>query len=94
MDGRYAASGEGYSTPDFPAVAKAYGLDAYRVERIEDLSPKMFAQDKSSLIEVRIEENTLIEPKVEKGRPINDQFPQVDAVEFDFGNRFHKYDRP
>lgn len=93
MGGRYEASGKGYSAPDFLAVAEAYGLDAHRVEKLEDLTPEMLADKKSSLIEVCIEENTLIEPKVEKGRPINDQFPQVDLSEFEFGNRFIKYDR-
>ena len=93
MDSRYEASGKGYSDPDFVAVAKAYGLDAYRVENVDDLRPEMLADGKSTLIEVNLDENTLIEPKVEKGRPINDQFPQVDDDEFEFGNRFIKYER-
>jgi len=45
------------------------------------------------LIEIVLDERTLIEPKLEMGRPINDQFPYVSNEEFDINNKFVKYTR-
>ena len=41
-----------------------------------------------------LSEHTLIEPKLEMGRPINDQFSYLPAHEYAEGNRFTPYPRP
>ena len=41
-----------------------------------------------------LSEHTLIEPKLEMGRPINDQFPYLSDEEYAEGNRFVDYPRP
>jgi acetolactate synthase-1/2/3 large subunit len=41
-----------------------------------------------------LSEHALIEPKLEMGRPINDQFPYLDQAEYSAGNRFVEYPRP
>ena len=38
--------------------------------------------------------NTLIEPKLELGRPINDQYPYVSDAEFEAANKFVRFERP
>jgi len=93
MDSRYTASQVGYSTPDFGAVAQAYGLDHQRVERLEELTPDTF-QRGAILIEIVLSDQTLIEPKLEMGRPINDQYPYLAQKEYERGNRFVDYPRP
>jgi acetolactate synthase-1/2/3 large subunit len=93
MNGRYTASQDGYSTPDFGAVARAYGLDFQRVEKMSDLTPDLFGRG-PILIEVMLSDQTLIEPKLEMGRPINDQYPYLPQDEYDSGNRFVAYPRP
>jgi len=35
----------------------------------------------------------LIEPKLEMGRPINDQYPYLQKAEYENGNRFVSYPR-
>ena len=40
-----------------------------------------------------LDENTLIEPKIEMGRPIHDQFPYVLDDEFNDSNQFVNYER-
>ena len=92
LDGRYTASAEGYSTPDFGAVARAYGLDYCRVESIDQITPELFKRG-AILIDVILSEETLIEPKLEMGRPINDQFPYLRKAEYERGNRFVDYPR-
>jgi acetolactate synthase-1/2/3 large subunit len=93
LDSRYIASHDGYSTPDFGAVAVAYGIAFQRVERLEELTPELFERG-AILIEVVLSDQTLIEPKLEMGRPINDQYPYLPQDEYERGNRFVVYPRP
>jgi acetolactate synthase I/II/III large subunit len=93
LGSRYDASRLGYSTPDFGLIAHAYGLRYVRVERLEQITPELFVGG-AIIIDVILSENTLIEPKLEMGRPINDQFPYLGAAEYAEGNRFVDYPRP
>jgi len=92
IESRYTASRDGYSAPDFEKVTKAYGLAYVRVEHIEDLTPDLFKRG-AIVIDVILSEQTLIEPKLEMGRPINDQFPYIDANAYGRANRFVEYPR-
>ncbi|MFG1466448.1 thiamine pyrophosphate-binding protein [Xanthobacter sp. DSM 24535] len=93
LGSRYTASYDGYSTPDFGKIAQAYGLDYARIERLEDLTPDLFTRG-AIVIDVILSDQTLIEPKLEMGRPINDQYPYLDAAAYARGNRFVDYPRP
>ncbi|MFN3211409.1 MAG: thiamine pyrophosphate-binding protein, partial [Roseovarius sp.] len=93
LGGRHTASQEGYSTPDFGAVARAYGLAHHRIERMDQLQAGLFVGG-PSVIEIVLSEETLIEPKLEMGRPINDQFPYLPQDAYVKGNRFVDYPRP
>jgi acetolactate synthase-1/2/3 large subunit len=93
MQGRYSASRDGLSFPDFGALAAAYGLRYARIERLEQIEPGLFTGG-PIVIDVMLSEHTLIEPKLEMGRPINDQFPYLGESEYAEGNRFVDYPRP
>ena len=93
MQGRYTASRDGLSFPDFGALAAAYGLRYARIERLDQLVPNLFAGG-PIVIDVILSEHTLIEPKLEMGRPINDQFPYLSDEDYAAGNRFVDYPRP
>ncbi|WP_315763401.1 thiamine pyrophosphate-binding protein [Bradyrhizobium sp. SZCCHNS2005] len=93
LGSRYSASQDGYSVPDFCRVAEAYGLRSARIERLDQITPDLFGGG-PIVIEVMLSEQTLIEPKLEMGRPINDQFPYLDDAEYASGNRFVEYPRP
>jgi thiamine pyrophosphate-dependent acetolactate synthase large subunit-like protein len=93
LGGRYTASRDGYSVPDLSRVAEAYGLRHIRIERLEQLTPDLFVGG-PIVIDVALSEQTLIEPKLEMGRPINDQFPYLSDAEYAAGNRFVDYPRP
>jgi acetolactate synthase-1/2/3 large subunit len=93
MQGRYTASRDGVSFPDFGALAAAYGLRYARIERLDQLVPNLFAGG-PIVIDVILSEHTLIEPKLEMGRPINDQFPYLSDEDYAAGNRFVDYPRP
>jgi acetolactate synthase-1/2/3 large subunit len=93
MQSRYTASRYGLSLPDFGALAAAYGLRYARIDRLDQLEPGLFTGG-PIVIDVILSEHTLIEPKLEMGRPINDQFPYLSDDDYAIGNRFVDYPRP
>lgn len=93
LGSRYDASRDGYTTPDFARIADAYGLAYARIEELSQIGPELFRQG-PIIIDVVLSEHTLIEPKLEMGRPINDQFPYLDGQAYAQGNRFVPYPRP
>lgn len=94
LGGRHEAAGigKGYGLPDLAKIADAYGLGYASVDRIEDIDAAMRTKG-SGIIDLQLHPNTLIEPKLEMGRPINDQFPYLGAEEFERNNRFVKFAR-
>lgn len=93
LGSRYDAADHGYSAPDFGKVAAAYGLAYARVDELGQITPDLFARG-PIVIDVMLSNQTLIEPKLEMGRPINDQFPYLSAAAYAEGNRFVDYPRP
>ena len=93
MDSRHEASGKGVGLADFSALVGAYGIDYVRVESVDALTPELFDRRKAVVIDTILGEGTLIEPKLEMGRPINDQFPYVDDAAFEAENQFVTFSR-
>lgn len=93
FNSRYEASGRGYSSPDFQAIAHAYKMGYTRIQRVEELTSDIFDDLHPAVIDVIFHENTLIEPRLEMGYPINDQFPYVSDEEFNWANRFSAHKR-
>ncbi|HTV67601.1 MAG TPA: thiamine pyrophosphate-dependent enzyme, partial [Rhizobiaceae bacterium] len=93
LGSRYTASRDGYSVPDLGRIAEAYGLRYVRIERLDQITPELF-RGGAIIIDVILSEHTLIEPKLEMGRPINDQFPYLNEAEYASGNRYVDYPRP
>jgi len=74
--GRYHASGDGYSVPDFKRVVEAYGVEHVRVESLDDV-PTTWSRS-LRVIELVIPPNAKVIPKAEGNRFIHEQFPQAD----------------
>lgn len=66
----------GYSSPDFVKLSEAYGIKSKRLDlnSIDDFD----WSDGPELIELYIEENTYVTPKLEFGKPNQDQTPLID----------------
>ena len=94
MGSRYEATGNGKGPgrPNFKLIAAAYDMDYYSIDDLNKIDDQIFKPGRR-LIEVQLDERTLIEPKLEMGRPINDQFPYVTDEEFAISNKFVKYTR-
>ena len=88
FDGRHHATGEGYSQPDFGKIVAGYGIDYYKIEKIEDLRGELFSAKGPAVIDIYLHPDTMIEPKLELGRSIEDQFPYLTDTEFNSAMKF------
>lgn len=66
----------GYTAPDFTKIAEAYGIKAKRIET--DQIDEIKWSEGPELLEVMIRENTYVVPKLEFGKPNQDQEPLLD----------------
>lgn len=85
FESRYHATGDGYSQPDFKKVTEAYGLAYRRVDKVDEISPDIFTHKGPMIIDLVLHPSTLIEPKLEMGRSIEDQFPYLSDEEYERG---------
>lgn len=69
---------EGYTVPSFEKIAYAYGLGYVGIESEEDLKREYFEGEQPTIIEVKMKENTYVFPKLEFGKPNQDQEPLLD----------------
>ena len=77
FNGRYFATGEGYSLPDFGKIANAYGIKYSSVSSMQELKNFKF-EERVEILNLKLDENSLITPKTEMDRFIHDQFPYLD----------------
>lgn len=81
FESRYAQTTEhgGYAVPNFAGIAAAYGMPYYRIDSVEHI-PCAFTESKAGIFEVDIKENTYVFPKLEFGKPNQDQEPLLDRA--------------
>lgn len=78
MNDRFQSTVVGYSAPDFKKVVSAYGIPAYRVDIAENLAAdiaRLFNTTGSAFLEVSINSNCTVTPKLGVNRPIEEQEP-------------------
>lgn len=76
----YTTEGEGYGAPDFAAVAQAYGVPACKITSLEALSACSPDPRGPALFEILLPDDTRTLPKLEFGKPNQDQTPQLDRA--------------
>ena len=78
FDSRYVQTKPegGYSAPDFSRIAEAYGIKSHRLEAENVV--KINWSEGPELTEYMIRENTYVTPKLEFGKPNQDQEPLID----------------
>ena len=82
FDGRYFATGKGYSQPNFQQIASAYGLDYIAISDEEELKDLVLPRQ-ACIVDLILPENSLITPKTEMNRFIHDQFPYINDESID-----------
>ena len=76
----------GYAVPDFSSIASAYGIKYICCEREEDIQSidkTVFESSEPIFIEVKINEDTYVFPKLEFGKPNQDQEPLLERMLYD-----------
>lgn len=70
----------GFDSPSFERVAKAYRLDYEKIEKLEEIKnlKNVLNNDKPAIIEVKLSDKTYVFPKLEFGKPNQDQEPLLD----------------
>lgn len=77
FSGRYYASGEGYSLPDFGKIATAFNIPYSKINNLNNLAT-FIIPDGPCMIDVHLPPESLITPKVEINRFLHDQFPYIE----------------
>lgn len=68
--------GHGYADPDFKGIAQAYHMPYCSIETAEDFqNTDIFETEGAALIEIKLDEETYVYPKLEYGKPNQDQEP-------------------
>ena len=82
--GRQQSTVLGYGCPDLLKIAAAYGLPVFTIstlDRAEAIIAEAFAIDGPAYIELKLEQNTVVNPKLVVNRPIEDMSPHIDRKE-------------
>lgn len=79
-------SNGGFTSPDFRKIAKAYGLRYEIVTDVEQVKglKNILIDNEPALIEVQVFEDTYVFPKLEFGKPNQDQEPLLDRHTYNY----------
>jgi len=92
LGGRYNASGKGVSIPDYKKIARAYNIQYMSVSKNSSsnkIIKKALKSKSACIIEVFIQPEQNIIPKLAFGNPIEDLEPQLSREEF-YNNMINK----
>ena len=84
LQSRFQSSGIGYSNPDFQAVVKAYKIPSLQISRNEDISASLqhlLSDMHPGFLEVIIDQESRVNPKLAVNRPVEDQDPLLPREE-------------
>lgn len=74
----------GYTVPEFEKIADAYGLAYYKICEEEDIKKLKIELNKPKIIEIFLNEYTYVYPKLEYGKPNQDQVPLLEREMYDY----------
>ncbi len=78
FEGRFQSSVIGYSNPDFQKVVSAYNISGSKISSEREIGPallSLFSDTKPGFLEVMIDENFKVTPKLSVNKPVEDQEP-------------------
>jgi acetolactate synthase-1/2/3 large subunit len=87
MNSRFQSSGVGYSNPDFQAVVSAYKIPVNKITKNKEITTalyKLFSDiDRPGFLEVVIDTEARVTPKLGVNRPVEDQEPLLSREELE-----------
>jgi acetolactate synthase-1/2/3 large subunit len=92
-DSKHYATSIDYTVPNFCAVAEAYGISSKRVDSLEQLRQAFqYRRAEPLLIEVMLDTENDVHPRIVQRRPIFDAFPLLSDAEVE-ENMIVRYER-
>jgi acetolactate synthase-1/2/3 large subunit len=85
MGSLHVGSGFGYSCPDFVKVAQAYGIPTRSITNHAEMRAtirQVLAEPGPVVCDVVLDEQSRLTPRLEFGKPIEDQTPYLPRDEF------------
>jgi acetolactate synthase-1/2/3 large subunit len=87
FEGRHQSTVWGYSAPDFQKIAIAYGIEALTINDEDEIAlalQKMWHEpNKPFLLQVMIDKNTNVYPKIAFGKPITEMEPDALPIQIE-----------
>lgn len=80
----YTVQDRGYTVPDFVKVAEAYGIEGKKLYDTDEIRVIELDGDKPALFEIMIKGDTYVLPKLEFGKPNQDQEPLLDRALYNY----------
>lgn len=74
----YTVEDYGYTTPDFCKVAQAYGIRSMKISSLGEIAGIRFDSLQPELFEILLKNDTVVSPKLEFGKPNQDQEPLLE----------------
>ena len=74
----------GYTVPNFRKLSNAYGIDYYTIRKEEDIESYKWDMCGPHIVEMSLDNRTYVFPKLEFGKPNQDQEPQIDRKLYDY----------
>ena len=84
FNSRFQSTVKGYSQPDFKKVVSAYGIHSARITEVSELErsfKEIFKNKNPEFLEIMLNKNNLVLPKLAVGRPIEEQDPLLSEKE-------------
>ena len=81
---RFQSTVKGYNVPNFQKVVASYKIKTEKVSSVKDLKKKvnkMFSDSSPQFLEVKINANQKVFPKLSVNRPVEDQDPSLSREE-------------
>lgn len=81
FENRYQSTVWGYSAPSFERVSQAYNIEAMKIEKVTKMKEAILWLLEGSdpkMLEVLIETNTPVNPKLTYGQPLSKMSPELD----------------
>lgn len=80
----YTVKDRGYTTPDFIRIAEAYGIKGKRLHEMEEIRMMELAGEGPEVFEIALKGDTYVFPKLEFGKPNQDQEPLLDRELYNY----------
>lgn len=80
----YTTINNGWTVPDFCKIANAYGINSHKILGLNEIANLVFNSSEPYLYEIVLNGNTYVVPKLEYGKPNQDQEPLLDRKLYNY----------